>query len=45
MYRPNPEHTAVYQKLYSIYSRLYDRYGREDPLLRELKAIKTGKTT
>ena len=45
VYRPDPEHTAVYQKLYGIYSRLYDRYGREDPLLQELKAIKTGKTT
>ena len=40
VYRPVPAHTAVYEKLYGIYSRLYRRYGQEDGLLKELKAIR-----
>jgi L-ribulokinase len=39
-YRPNPEHHAVYDRLYGEYRRLHDLFGRSgDDVMRTLKAI------
>lgn len=40
VYRPVPAHREVCETLYGVYSRLYRRYGQEDGLLKELKAIR-----
>lgn len=38
--RPNPEHTRVYRQLYEIYCRLYDQFGLESDLMKQLKTIR-----
>ena len=41
IYRPNPEATAVYNKLYAEYKRLYDYFGRgENNVMKELRKIR-----
>ena len=41
IYRPIPEHTAVYDKLYAEYNRLHDYFGLYgNPVMKRLKAIK-----
>ena len=39
-YKPIPENQAVYDKLYAEYVRLHDYFGRENPVMKALKAIK-----
>ena len=41
IYRPNPEATAVYDKLYEEYKRLYDYFGRgENNVMKTLRKIR-----
>jgi len=41
VYRPIPEHKAVYDRLYAEYVRLYDTFGRgENDVMKTLKRIK-----
>lgn len=41
IYRPIPEHKAVYDRLYSEYVRLYDYFGRgENDVMKRLKQIR-----
>ncbi|GMV99346.1 MAG: ribulokinase [Candidatus Hydrogenedentota bacterium] len=41
IYRPNPEAHAVYEKLFEIYERLHDHFGRGmDNAMKELKALR-----
>ena len=41
VYRPIPEHKAVYDQLYAEYVRLYDYFGRgENDVMKTLKRIK-----
>ncbi|MDP4097775.1 ribulokinase [Paenibacillus sp. P96] len=40
-YQPIPENAAVYDKLYTEYSRLHDYFGRgENPVMKRLKSLK-----
>jgi L-ribulokinase len=40
-YRPNPEHTAVYDRLFKEYMILHDYFGRgENNVMKRLKALK-----
>ena len=42
VYHPNPEATAVYDRLYSEYLRLHDYFGRgENDVMKRLRAIRT----
>ena len=39
MYEPNPEHVAVYEKIYQEYKRLHDYFGRgENDVMKRLKS-------
>jgi len=41
VYRPNPDHRAVYDKLYAEYKRLHDYFGRgENDVMKRLRAIR-----
>ncbi|GAA3412579.1 ribulokinase [Paenibacillus hodogayensis] len=41
VYEPIPEHVAVYERMYAIYSELHDYFGRgEQSPMKKLKAIK-----
>ncbi len=41
VYRPDPEASAVYDRLFAEYSRLYDYFGRgQNDVMKELKKIK-----
>ena len=43
VFRPIPEHKAVYDKLYAEYVRLYDYFGRgENNVMKTLKSIRAG---
>jgi len=43
VYHPNPEASAVYDKLYAEYLRLYDTFGRGgDNVMKNLRAIRDG---
>lgn len=40
-YQPDPKHTAVYDRMYREYVRLYDYFGRgENPVMRLLRRLK-----
>ncbi|MBE6575127.1 MAG: ribulokinase [Ruminococcaceae bacterium] len=42
VYHPNPEATAVYDRLYTEYLRLHDYFGRgENDVMKRLRAIRT----
>ncbi len=42
VYHPNPEATAVYDRLYAEYLRLHDYFGRgENDVMKRLRAIRT----
>lgn len=42
VYRPNPEASAVYDRLYAEYLRLHDYFGRgENDVMKRLRAIRT----
>ena len=42
VYRPNPEASAVYDRLYTEYLRLHDYFGRgENDVMKRLRAIRT----
>lgn len=42
VYKPNPQAHAAYEKLYAIYRRLHDLFGKGgDNAMKDLKAIKT----
>lgn len=41
IFRPIPEHAAVYNQLYAEYSRLYDTFGRgENNIMKRLRALR-----
>ena len=41
IYRPIPEHEAIYDRLYLEYVRLYDYFGRgENDVMKRLKQIR-----
>lgn len=41
IFRPIPEHVAVYNQLYAEYSRLYDTFGRgENNIMKRLRALR-----
>jgi L-ribulokinase len=41
IFRPIPEHVAVYNQLYAEYSRLYDTFGRgENNVMKRLRALR-----
>lgn len=41
IFRPIPEHAAVYNQLYAEYSRLYDTFGRgENNVMKRLRALR-----
>ena len=40
VFHPVPEHMEVYQKLYALYSRLYEEYGIKNDLMKQLKQIR-----
>ncbi len=42
-YRPIPEHAAVYESLYREYCRLKDYFGKENPVMNNLKALRQRK--
>jgi L-ribulokinase len=39
-YRPNPDATRVYDRLYAEYCRLHDHFGRDNQLMQRLRQIK-----
>lgn len=39
---PNPAHRAAYDRLYALYERLHERFGREDDLMKALRQVKSG---
>lgn len=41
VYKPIPENVAVYQELFAVYSELHDLFGKTNPLMKRLKAIKS----
>lgn len=42
-FKPNPEHTKIYDRLYEEYSTLHDYFGRgANDVMKRLKAIKEG---
>jgi L-ribulokinase len=42
VYHPNPEASAVYDRLYAEYLRLHDYFGRgENDVMKRLRAIRT----
>jgi len=45
VFRPDPEHAERYAELYSIYSELYDRFGRDSSLMHRLKALRRNADT
>jgi len=40
VFHPNPEHTAVYRELYTLYSQLYEEYGLKNDLMKRLKKLR-----
>lgn len=42
IYCPIPENAAVYERLYGIYRQLYDQFGADRTLMKELKDIRLG---
>ena len=43
VYHPNPEASAIYDKLYAEYVRLYDTFGRGgDNVMKNLREIREG---
>ncbi|MBA3847008.1 MAG: ribulokinase, partial [Planctomycetes bacterium] len=39
-FTPNAKHKVVYDRLHAEYTRLHDRFGREDQVMKRLKAIR-----
>lgn len=42
VYNPIPEHVAVYDRLFAEYRRLHDYFGRENDVMKRLRAIRAG---
>jgi len=40
VFHPVPEHAEVYRKLYALYSQLYETYGVQNDLMKQLKQIR-----
>ena len=40
IYKPIPENVKIYEKLYKEYDKMYDYFGKEDNIMKSLKAIK-----